>query len=144
MNFIFKRLLYLSFYQTIGKKTAHKFYRHATTGSVVAQLVFADFSKIEITGLGMRNHQTAHRSMLHHHPALGQADAYLFHVQQVREDEVHAGVGERRIAHRRTDALKGLDVELLDGEPLVGSISPIVGSHFLVHLLGGSLGKPVG
>ena len=82
--------------------------------------------------------------MRHHHPAFGQADAYLFHVQQVREDEVHAGVRERWISHRRTDALKGLDVELLNGEPLVGSISPIAGSHLLVHLLGSSLGKPVG
>ena len=82
--------------------------------------------------------------MRHHHPAFGQADAYLFHVQQVREDEVHAGVRERWITHRRTDALKGLDVELLNGEPLIRSISPIAGSNLLVHLLGSGLGKPVG
>ena len=92
----------------------------------------------------MGKHKTAHRGMGSHHSTFCESDTNLFHIQQIREDEVHAGVRQRGIANGRTDALKGFYMELLHREVLIGSIAPIAGSHFLMHFLCRGFCKTVG
>ena len=79
-----------------------------------------------------------------HHTALGQSDTNVLHANEVVQQEVHAGIRQRGIAHGRPDSLELLLVQLGNGQLLVGCISPIVAPHFLVHPLGGGLCQTVG
>ena len=92
----------------------------------------------------MGYHEAAYRCMGHHHPALGETDTDVLHTNQVGYNEVDTGVGKGGIADGRTDALKGLSMQLLHGKVFIGRITPVVLPHLLVHSLCGSLSQSVG
>ena len=59
---------------------------------VVAELVFADLSNGEITGLGMGKHQTRYTRVGLHGTTLGETDTDLFHIYEIVENEVQTRV----------------------------------------------------
>ena len=71
----------------------------------------------------MGKHQSRHTRMWHHHARFGESDAYLLHIDELVDDEIGAGVGQRRIAYGRPDALKRLTQHFIDTEMLIGGIS---------------------
>ena len=63
------------------------------------------------------------------------------HVDKLVEQEIDTGIGQRGVANGRTNALIRLSEQLLRFEMLIGSIAPIVLSHFFVHAFGCCLGQ---
>ena len=92
----------------------------------------------------MGEHEATDAGVGAHGSALGEVDAYLTEVQELVEQEVHAGVGQRGVAHGGAYALELLAVQLGYGELLAGGVAPDLPSHLLVQPLGGGLGQPVG
>ena len=79
-----------------------------------------------------------------HGTALGETDAYLLHVNQLVEQEVQAGIGQRGVAYGRPYALEVLLVQLFDTQLFVCGIAPVLLAHRFVHAFGSSLGQTVG
>ena len=79
-----------------------------------------------------------------HGSILGQADAYGGEVDEAIEVEVEALVGQAGITYGGTDALEMLCEQVVDGEFLVGGISPVVLADGLVSALCGGFGQAVG
>jgi len=107
-------------------------------------LIFTDFADGEITGLGMGEHQARDTGMGLHGSTLSETDTNLFHVDQVVDDEVQAGVGQRGITHGRTNALELLDEHVGDGEVFVCGIPPKFFTNLFVHAFGSCLCEAVG
>ena len=79
-----------------------------------------------------------------HGTILGQVDTYLFHIENLVQDEVHGLVGQRRVSHSRTDALILFDKKIGYGKIFILGISPGFFADVLVHLFGSGLGQAVG
>ena len=77
-----------------GEEAAADLDRETTAMGVVAELVFADFADGEIAGFRMGEHQAGDTGMGLHGTTLRETDADLFHVYQIVDDEVQAGVGQ--------------------------------------------------
>ena len=60
------------------------------------------------------------------------------------DDEVDGLVGETRIAHGRSYALKLFVMKLTHRKMFLSGIAPIVLAYLLMHLLGCGFGKSVG
>ena len=58
--------------------------------------------------------------MRRHHSRFGESDACLLHVDELVDEEVGTGIGQRRIADGWPDALVFLAMLLLDGEFFIG------------------------
>ena len=81
--------------------------------------------------------------MRRHHSACGKPDAHLPHIDELVDDEVSTGIGQRRISYSRTDALIALQMLVFDAQLLVGSIAPDAASHLFVQLLCRGFSQPV-
>ena len=79
-----------------------------------------------------------------HHACFGELNAYTFKGEQLVEQKVHARVGERRIAHSRSNALVGFGMGFFHGELLIWRISPIHAAHIFVHLFCRPFSQAVG
>ena len=79
-----------------------------------------------------------------HRTMFGEPDANALHIQQTVDDEIETRVGQRRITHGRTDALKPLGQHLRDGKLLLRGIAPELLAHLFVQPFGGGLSQPVG
>ena len=127
-----------------GEEAAEELEGKASAGGVIAELVFTDFADGEITGLGMGEHQARDTGMGLHGTTLCETDANLFHIDQVVDDEVQTGVGQRGVTNGWPNALELLDEHVGDGEVFVGSIPPKFFTNLFVHTFSGSLSKAVG
>ena len=107
------------------------------------ELVFADLADGEITGLGMGKHQAGDAGVGFHGTTLRETDADLFHVYEIVEDEVQAGVWQRGITYRRTDALEFFNEHIRDGEVFILRITPIFLPDLFVHTFSSRLCKTV-
>ena len=72
----------------------------------------------------MCEYHSADRGMGLHHSVFRECNANLLHVQQVVKDEVDGLVGQGWISYRGAYTLEFLVVQLLDGQMLIGGISP--------------------
>ena len=64
--------------------------------------------------------------MRRHHSACGEPDAHLTHIDELVDDEVGTGIGQRRISYSRTDALIALQMLVFDAQLLGGSIAQML------------------
>ncbi len=64
-----------------------------------------------------------------HHSAFRESDAYLLHIEELVDEEIGTGIGQRRIADGWPDALVFLAKLLFDGKMFIGCIAPV--SSFL-------------
>ena len=110
---------------------------------IVTELVFADLSDREVTGLRMGKHQARDAGVGFHGATLGETDADLFHVYEIVEDKVKAGVWQRGITYGRTDALKLLHEHIRDGEVFILRITPVFLSDLFVHTFCSRLSQTV-
>ena len=127
-----------------SEEAAEEFEGKTAAGGVIAKLVFTNLTDGEITGLGMGEHEARDTGMGLHGATLCETDAYLTHVDQIVDDEVQTGVGERGVTHGWTDALELLNKHIGDGEILVFGIPPKIFTNLFVHARGGCLFKTVG
>lgn len=126
-----------------GEEAAAEFKGKAATVGVVTELVFAYFADGEITGLRMGEHEAGDTGVGLHSATLGETDADLFHIEEVVEDEIQAGVGQRGITHGRTDALELFDEHVRYGKFFILRITPVFLSDLFVHTFCRSLSKTV-
>ena len=94
----------------------------------------------------MCEHESRDAGMRRHHSRFGESDACLLHVDELVDEEIGTGIGQRRIADGWPDALVFLAMLLLDGEVFIGCIAPIrsIFSHLFVEFLCRSLSESVG
>ena len=78
-----------------------------------------------------------------HGSALGQGYADVAHVQHPVEQEYHALIRKRRVAHCRADALEAAGQQVVEGQVLVRRIAPIATTDVAVEHFGRSFGQPV-
>ena len=100
---------------------------------VVGELVASYLAHREVMCLWQADHQSAHGGVGLHHGRRSEGHSDALESDQLVEDKVDGDVGQTRIAHSRSDALKLLLMQFGDGELLVGRISPDGLSHLLVH-----------
>ena len=111
---------------------------------VVGELVGANLSDGEVVCLREADHESTHGGVGLHHGGRGQGHADAPEPDEAVEQEVDGDVGQAGIAHGRPDALKCLPMQFLDGQMLVGRISPQSLAHLLVQSLGSCFGQSVG
>ena len=79
-----------------------------------------------------------------HHSCLREMNAYRRHTDELVENEIDAGVGQRGITNGRSNALIPFVVQIFGCQLLIRCIAPIGFPHLFVHFFSRTLGQTLG